>query len=493
LNDSGSQAGKVSWVTIATIDTGNVVTAVCNGSGNLELIGWSVGTDGSLNRWGDSGSQAGAVSEIALIAVPSGGPTSDVVTTVVGGARNLIVITWRPSPAAGTFTRMGEWAKWASGVEAPIASDVAVCATSTDTGPKYVASLRVDLTTSNGTPSGISYLELMAFDPVGIGTVNSVAQTGGYASNTNVTGTTLVNLDPGRVLGATCINNDLVVTTYRIGDTATSWRTEIHPPLLLATANVQQDADNSLFSRAVFMSRPFLPGQTYTTDVNNIYDDSAGDDGPFLSHLVHELVKVITFRSVMVETHPKIKSFPFKGSYSLQMIVRPPEKPLRGNYELAVSFQFTMRNGCQVEVTEGADNSVEVTVTLDSGMYSPPDLPFRKNCVYSNSELNSLAQGVGTDLIVGETIAGLVSLALTEVSLPFAVILAYVDIILARGLKVDAYDAIPEVNILDTSQAVLNAPVDNIPPGMGKVLDNTQPYPIYGWLDVKWIPASNSN
>ena len=113
--------------------------------------------------------------------------------------------------------------------------------------------------------------------------------------------------------------------------------------------------------------------------------------------------------------------------------------------------------------------------------------------MYSNSELNSLAQGVGTDLIVGETIAGLVSLALTEVSLPLAVILAYVDIILSRGLKVDAYDPIPEVNILDTSQAVLNAPVDNIPSGMGKVVDNTQPYPIYGWLDVKWIPAGSSN
>jgi hypothetical protein len=110
--------------------------------------------------------------------------------------------------------------------------------------------------------------------------------------------------------------------------------------------------------------------------------------------------------------------------------------------------------------------------------------------VYSNSELNSLAQGVGTDLIVGETLAALVSVALTEVSLPFAVILAYIDIILARGLKVDAYDPIPEVNILDTSQAVLNALVDNIPSGIGIVVDNSQPYPIFGWLDVKWIPAN---
>ena len=491
LHDSGSQAGKVDWVTIAAIDSGNVVTAVRNGSGNLELIGWSVAADGSLNRWGDSGSQAGAVSEISIIAVPSGGPISDIVTTVVGGARNLIVITWRPSPAAGTFTRMGNWAKWASGPYAPIASDVAACATSTDTGPKYVTSIRVDLTNSNGTPNGISYLELIAFDPVGIGTVNSVAQTGAYTNvnDTNVSQTALVNLDPGRVLGAMYINNDLVVTTYRIGNTATSWRTEIHPPLLLSAANVQQDENNSSFSRAIFMSRPFLSGQTYTVDVDNIYDDSASDDGPFLSHLVNELVKVITFRSAMVETHPKIKSFPFKGSYRLPIIVSPPAKPTRGNYELAVSFQFTTRHGCQVAVTKGAGNSVEVTVTLDSGKYSPPPLPVRRNCVYSADELNSLAKGIGTDLLVGETLAGFVSvlLTLTPITLPFAVIVAYTDIILGRGLKLDAYDAIPEVNILDNSHAVLNAPVNNIPSGQGTVVDNTQPYPVFGWLDVKWI------
>ena len=124
-----------------------------------------------------------------------------------------------------------------------------------------------------------------------------------------------------------CINNNLVVTTYLIGDTATTWRTEIHPPLLLATAKVEQDKDNSPFSRALFMSRPFLPGQTYTIDVNSAYDDSAADDGPFLSHLVNELKKIIFFGSGRVETHPKIKSFPFKGCYSLQMIVRPPAKP----------------------------------------------------------------------------------------------------------------------------------------------------------------------
>jgi hypothetical protein len=364
-----------------------------------------------------------------------------------------------------------------------------VCATSTNTGPKYVTSMRADLMASG---AGISYLELIAFDPVGNGTVNSVAQTGAYASgnNTNVTETTLVNLDPGRVLGAMCINNNLVVTTYRIGDTATTWRTEIHPPLLLATANVEQDTDNSSFSRALFMSRPFLPGQTYTVDVNNAYVDSAPDDGPFLTHLVNELVKIITFRSGRVETHPKIKSFPFKGSYSLQMIVRPPAKPAGGNYELAVSFQFTMRNGCQVAVTKGGGNSVEVTVTLDSDKYSPPSLPVRKDCVYSADELNSLAQGIGTKLIVGETIAAAVSALLIPEDLPLAVYIAYVDVILARGLQVDAYDPIPEVNILDASQAVLNAPVDNIPSGMGLVVDNTQPYPVFGWLDVKWIPAN---
>ena len=73
LHDSGSQAGEVSLVTIAAVDAENVVTAVRNGSDNLELIGWRIPASGVVQRWADSGSQAGEVSEIALTTLPSTG------------------------------------------------------------------------------------------------------------------------------------------------------------------------------------------------------------------------------------------------------------------------------------------------------------------------------------------------------------------------------------------------------------------------------------
>src|SRR6185312_7183226 len=106
----------------------------------------------------------------------------------------------------------------------------------------------------------------------------------------------------------------------------------------------------------------------------NAYLDSVDDDEPFLSHLINELVKVITLRSRMVEAHPKIKSAPFEGSYRFAVKVRPPERP-RGAYRLAVSFQFTVRDGCSVAVTAADDETVEVVVTLESGKYKPPKLP----------------------------------------------------------------------------------------------------------------------
>lgn len=75
---------------------------------------------------------------------------------------------------------------------------------------------------------------------------------------------------------------------------------------------------------AVFMSRPYLSGQHYAVDPANAYLDSVDDEGPFLSHLVNELVKVITLGSRMVEAHPKIKSAPLKALISSRLrCVRP--------------------------------------------------------------------------------------------------------------------------------------------------------------------------
>ena len=50
---------------------------------------------------------------------------------------SLSLITWRLSPADGTITRLAD-----SGEAAGTASHIAVCATNTASGPKYLASMR---------------------------------------------------------------------------------------------------------------------------------------------------------------------------------------------------------------------------------------------------------------------------------------------------------------------------------------------------------------
>lgn len=642
LHDSGSQAGVVSWVTITTIDSSNVITAVRNGSNNLELIAWGVAPNGVITRWADSGSQAGTVSEIALTPISGTNATSDVLTSVVDGAGNLLLIAWRPSPAAHTIERLFDR-------EADAASALAACSATTASGAKLISSRR----TGSGT------LELTAYGIFTDDLGSAFVDCGDFSlpPNNDVTETTLAPLGKERIVSAIRISkkckspsNQLSVTVYDVFDPALPvpanileidfqnpalpsegdsswaesgghtfplrvdiewmqaldhaqdyekghivgctgwvvapdysgadapfdhpfgfdwefqvaldddkngyqallspaninpqesgvgqllageqglpmrrgllgvewdgnlipqsfksrvrhgdriaafgrwildtghnfvkfWRTEIHPPLLLVSASVESNLRAPDSTRALFMSRPYLPGQHYAVNPANAYVDSVDDDGAFLWHLVNELVKVITLRSRMVEAHPKIKSAPFAGSYQFRIRVRPPPRP-RGKWRLAVSFQFTVRNGCSVEVTAVDNETVEVIVTLESGKYTPPKLPVRHNCVYSKDELNALSSGSGTDILLIDIIAPLVGAAIGG----GLFLAAYIEYILQRGIKVDAYDPIPEIDVLDSSHAVFNTLPEDIPSGAGIVIDNTQPYPIFGWLDAKWIP-----
>jgi hypothetical protein len=209
LGDSGSQAGEVSLVTVAAVDGSNVVTAVRNGSGNLELIGWGIASSGSIQRWGDSGEQAGEVGEIAIASMLSGGPTEDLVTAVQSGSGNLLLITWRPSPGAGSIQRLAD-----SGGQAGTASDISICSTDTSSGPMR---------------RGSGNLELIAFDVVGDGPGSVMIRTGDYSNeaNADVTETALLTLDPGRILNAMRItrgceqpDNHLLLTTYSLSGVA---------------------------------------------------------------------------------------------------------------------------------------------------------------------------------------------------------------------------------------------------------------------------------
>jgi len=241
------------------------------------------------------------------------------------------------------------------------------------------------------------------------------------------------------------------------------------------------------------MSRPYLSGQTFTTNLDTRYQDGVDDDGPLLSplfssHAFKELVGVLTFGSGMIEMHPKIKSKPFRGSHQAQFVVRPPGRPPAPGAELLVSYRFTVRTPCLVAVAPiMIMGRVAAQVTVDfrerdpRREFRPPDLPPRHDETYSTDELNLLSSGSGDTIAFWDGVIEV--LVAFFVSVAFA---GYIRYILGQGVKTDIFDPLPGIDVLDPSGGVFDVPVQQIVTGAGVVPDDNQKYPITGWLEARW-------
>jgi hypothetical protein len=145
--------------------------------------------------------------------------------------------------------------------------------------------------------------------------------------------------------------------------------------------------------------------------------------------------------------------------------------------QLLVSFHFTIRAGCAVEVVRNDDASVVVYVEMNSAGYTPPPLPKRTAKNYSLDELNSqLGLSFGEDALGG--LAGVLNLVIDPKGL----------LVLARGVETDEYDATPDMNFSSANPtgAVIDATVGSFSASAGITVDNSQPYPVSGWIEVKW-------
>jgi hypothetical protein len=95
--------GDVSQVSITDWPGGpGVITALRTADGSLKIIAWKVSGDGSIQRFGDAA--AGPVSEV-VVSSPSG--FAGVITAVRGASGDLKVIAWKVS-AAGVISRGDE-------------------------------------------------------------------------------------------------------------------------------------------------------------------------------------------------------------------------------------------------------------------------------------------------------------------------------------------------------------------------------------------------
>jgi hypothetical protein len=253
------------------------------------------------------------------------------------------------------------------------------------------------------------------------------------------------------------------------------YRSEIHPPLLMASASVQSPKRGGRpVTRMLLVSRPYLHGQEFAQDVNNVYSDGVDDDGAMFDHLVKELARVVWGQSSRVEAHPKIKERPYRGRHELHLLVEPPPAP--SGHDLVLSYQFTVRHGCNVRISAQSGDHVDVVVDLGQMRSSPPR-PKRSERTYQPDQLDKLSSGAGLDIDVAK-LAGDIAGALVGVGA------LYVYFVLRRGILTDEYAPLPAVDIHDTSHAVTNVPAQNITPGAGIVFDDEQPWPVIGWLEV---------
>jgi hypothetical protein len=253
----------------------------------------------------------------------------------------------------------------------------------------------------------------------------------------------------------------------------TSYRAEVHPPMLMAIGGTRQPQVGAAVTRIMLVSRPFLSTQVYSVGTDAISDDNAENDGGMLEHLNREIDKLHSASSTTIEAHPKIAAKPFRGVHLLIMRVRPPAVSVAGGVlagQIQVSFQFTCRSGVGVQVVP-ADDGVDVVVALNSVDYTPFPLPERQTVILSKEELGDASALVTLEQVVSLFNLNLIGTVLTEHAL-------------SHGIETDAYD-VPDVDLVDRSHALDFVPIDNIPGGQGIVVDDGQPYPVFGWIEVR--------
>ena len=245
-----------------------------------------------------------------------------------------------------------------------------------------------------------------------------------------------------------------------------TFKSEIHPPLLLARASTP----DGLATKSTLISRPYLVTQDY-------------DHGSLREHLLWQIGRLpllltapppfdlVIASKQQLTARTKVLTTPFRGIQLLYYYVRPPVKQPRGQI-LRVSYGLTVRTGVQVSLYPVSDNTgtVVVGVFLDEAAYKPPALPEKKDWKVPLSDIKS-HENLGPWITGAEV--GAAALGNPGVS-----------IVLENGVVTDRYlfPKVPEVNMVTVLASSLRS---------GKAVvavDDSQPFPVRGAVDLDWVP-----
>jgi hypothetical protein len=258
------------------------------------------------------------------------------------------------------------------------------------------------------------------------------------------------------------------------------FHTEIHPPLLVASAHPLPGLGET---DSTVVGRPYLVDQLgYQTD------DGVQHDGGVFDHVGNEVRKVLgngNFlgipSSTTLEAHPNLLPTFAPGDTQVKVmdyVVQAPIPSPGADYRLIANMSFTVRTGITVSVTKlPGQEAVAVHVTMDPTQYKQAPPPASKTTYYDDQLVGGVGEGV---------LAGLGDLLLSPVTNPLFGFPAAINgtQAITRGISTDKYTLSPPPAPL--FQVAVDALQGN-PNAYAKMNnDDDQPFPVIGKLQLFW-------
>lgn len=172
--------------------------------------------------------------------------------------------------------------------------------------------------------------------------------------------------------------------------------------------------------------------------------------------------------STKLEARAKVSGVPFADRQEMQYFIRPSSGRLNPGDRMLAEWHLTARNGVTVALSNGGDAGVLVDVTMKEGGYSDAARPAKQDWVVFADEIP------------------LPLLAFLLLKFPGT---APQALIIERGVFTDRYQA-PQAPSNDTAPTVSLA--DQLDPTVqaAQTIDDSQPFPVSGLINVGWFRCS---
>ncbi|WP_308465792.1 hypothetical protein [Rathayibacter soli] len=249
------------------------------------------------------------------------------------------------------------------------------------------------------------------------------------------------------------------------------FHTEIHPPLVMARARAVNDQDSPAYpdgnatTLLQLWSRPYQAAQHFT-------------DGSSTGLALGDYLQNIAETLGDIKAYPPVFAKSFDGIQLIAFTVRPaviataPARRIQDRVHLECSYSFTVNNACGVQVQQSpADpNAVVVILALNSvGLPALPELPNTLDKYTIDSLVAQIPGGTSglTSLLIDVVKAWQSRFGLGEADI-------YVRRYNGPNDPSPAAQVVPFTNLADL-------------PRSSVTVDNAQPFPVIGWLKLKWV------